>query len=353
MEFLSTSNGRLPKLVLYLVLIFIFKIGIAQNNLPAFALASVDSLLQTTDLRPFNGKVLIVSNGKTLYEKTVGYANPLLKTKFGAHTPFVIGSVSKQITAVMVLQAFDKDLLDLQTPIRKYLPDLPMAWADTVTIHQLLNHTSGYQGRDKALAFLPGSRFSYSNQAYGLLGDILAKVHGKSFEELAEKLFRSCGMKHTTTPSKYKGKALPVGFSRLPDGKIAAESETYRGIPVPAGLILTTPSDLVRWNVLLHEQQKLLSQRSYQAMTTPSSRRPHPIFGDVDYGYGLQFTNVDGIYEISHGGYAPGFVAVNFYYPASKTSLIVMENLDWKDPAFKESYHFEMKIRRIVRRTQR
>jgi CubicO group peptidase (beta-lactamase class C family) len=228
-----------------------------------------------------------------------------------------------------------------------------MAWADTVTIHQLLNHTSGYQGRDKALAFLPGSRFSYSNQAYGLLGDILSKVRGKSYEELAEKLFRSCGMKHTTTPSLYKGKALPVGFSKQPDGKIAAESETYRGIPVPAGLILSTPADLVRWNALLHEQQKLLTLRSYQAMTAPSSRRPHPIFGDVDYGYGLQFTNVDGIREISHGGYAPGFVAVNFYYPGTQTSLIVMENLDWKDPAFKESYHFEMEIRKILRKAIR
>ena len=313
--------------------------------------ARIDSLLHTTSVRPFNGKVLIAKGKKILYRSTVGMADFQTKVAFRKHSQFVLGSVSKQFTAVLVLEACDKGLIDLHAPIRKYLPSLPMSWADTVTVHQLLNHTSGYQGKDTTLAFPAGSRFSYSNQAYGLLGEIVSQVQGTTYEVLVANLFQRCGMSHSATPGSAAQNALLSGFSKLPDGKIGQEANTFSGIPLAAGLLISTPKDLLRWNDCLHIQRKLLSSDSYARMIAPTSKRPHPIFGDVDYAYGLQMTHQDGIFEISHGGYAPGFVAVNFYYPVQKISLIVMENLDWKDPAFKESYHFEMEIRRILRQS--
>jgi D-alanyl-D-alanine carboxypeptidase len=309
----------------------------------------IDSLLDASSQHPFNGIVYIGRGGKALYARRLGYGDMLRKTPFTAHPQFVIGSVTKQITAVVVLRACAAHLLDLHTPIHHYLPDLPMPWADTVTLHHLLNHTAGYEGRDKPVAFRPGAKFAYSNQGYGLLADIVAQVSGKSYEDLVMALYRRCHMRHATTPSHLKGNGLLTGYSRQPDGSLQAEPNTMKGAVLAAGLLMSSPEDIARWNDCLHAQRKLLTDQYYVLMTTPTSKRPHPIFGEVDYGYGLQMTQRDRIYEISHGGYVPGFVSVNFYYPATKTSLVVMENLDWMDPAFKESFYFEMAIRRILR----
>ncbi|MFN8395952.1 MAG: serine hydrolase domain-containing protein [Bacteroidia bacterium] len=324
-------------------------LGLHGQRLDKAWKANATALLRSDSLRPFNGKVLIAKGGKTLFSYESGHADMIAKTPFPKHGVFVIGSVTKQMTAVMVLQAVDQKLLDLHTPIRKYLHDIAQPWMDTVTIHHLLNHTSGYQGRDTSLAFAPGSRFSYSNQAYGLLGEILEAVRGKSFAAIAEELFQKSGMKHTTTPPKLVGQAMPKGYFHSETGEIQFSTNTTLGIPGPAGLVLSTPEDLVHWNQLLHIERSLLSAESYALMTSPSSKRNHPIFGEIDYGYGIQMTNVDGLRELSHGGYAPGFVTVNFFYPETGVSLIVMENLDWKDPAFKDSYSYEMALRKRLR----
>ncbi len=340
----------LRPIALALLILFSYLRGHAATTDLKVALAMrIDSLLGATSLHPFNGIVYISREGKALYARRLGYGDMLRKTPFPTQPQFVIGSVTKQITAVIVLRACAARLLDLHTPIHRYLTELPMPWADTVTLHHLLNHTSGFEGRDKPLAFRPGAKFSYSNQAYGLLGDIVARATGKSYEDLVMAIYRRCHMRHATTPSHQHGHDLLTGYTRQPDGSLQAEPNTMKGATLAAGLLMSSPEDIARWNECLHDQRKLLTDQYYTLMTTPTSKRPHPIFGEVDYGYGLQMTHDNGIYEISHGGYVPGFVSVNFYYPATKTSLVVMENLDWMDPAFKESFYFEMAIRRILR----
>lgn len=332
-----------------LTAILLAALYLPAQQLPRAWKESTVAMLRSDSIRPFNGKVLIAKGQRKIFEYEAGAANMLDKTPFRRNTVFVIGSVTKQITAVMVLQAMDDKLLDLHVPIRKYLPEIQQPWADTVTLHHLLNHTSGYQGRDTTLAFVPGRRFSYSNQAYGLLGEVLEAVRGRSYAALAEELFQRCGMKHTTTPPKLVGQAMPKGYVRSDAGQIEFATNSTLGIPGPAGLILSTPGDLVRWNEVLHVKRSLLSPESYALMTQPSSRRNHPIFGEIDYGYGIQMTEVDGLREVSHGGYTPGFVTVDFYYPEFGTSLIVMENLDWRDPAYRDSYSYEMAIRKRLR----
>ncbi len=338
---------RLPTIAVLLILVLRSQVA-AQD--PQLALsARLDSLLASSSLRPFNGQVEISQDGKSIYSRRLGHGDMLRKTPFAAHPQFVIGSVSKQVTAVLVLRAYQNNLLSLDAPLSRYLPELSQPWADSVTIHHLLNHTSGFQGRDKPLAFRPGSKFAYSNQGYGLLGEVLAKVTGKPYEDLAVALFKRCGMKHSTTPSHLRTQHRPQGFSRRPDGSVAVDTTSSTGWPVPAALLISTPGDIVRWNECLHIHHKLLNDNLLQSMVTPSSVRPHPIFGEVGYGYGVQTTRNDSLYEISHGGYFPGFVSVNFYYPDSKISLVVMENLDWMDPGFKQSFSFEMEMRRILR----
>jgi D-alanyl-D-alanine carboxypeptidase len=308
----------------------------------------LDSLLEVKADHPFNGQVLITHQGKTLYSKTQGYGNWTEKSKFPRHPQFVIGSVSKQIAAVLILRAQDQGRLDIHQPIGTYLPGLPMAWKDSVTTHHLLNHTSGIRDRTQPLATRPGTQFSYSGLGYALLGEILEAVYGQSFDVLAFALFGQSGMHRSTAPTLPRKKHCVKGYVRQEDGNNFVETGFPNGVPFPAGGLISTVEDICQWNTLLHGHQ-LLSDSTYLKMITPTSKRPHPIFGDVDYGYGIQITNIDSLHEISHGGYAPGYVTVNFYYPATQTSLVVMENLDWNDPAFKETFYYEMEIRKILR----
>ncbi len=310
--------------------------------------ASIDSLLEAKAFRPFNGIIQIEQDGKAIYRKRLGYADLETKKRFGKHTQFVIGSLSKQITAVILLRTKEKGLLDFHIGIGNYLPELKQAWKDSVTIHHLLNHTSGIKTLDAPLASRPGAQFAYSNLAYALLGQILEKVNHQSFADQAQALFRECGMKHSATPEAGKLKWLPKGWFKNQKGDFEAVENPFIKNSIPAGLMVSTAADLSEWNALLHSG-KLLSKESYDEFTKPSSTRAHPLFGDVDYAYGIQMTHLNDLFEISHGGYVKGFVAVNFYQPATKLSLIVLENYDWMDPTYQETFWFEMQIRKVLR----
>src|SRR6478609_3151195 len=112
----------------------------------------IDSLLNAETSTPFHGIILVSANGETKCSKYFGIADYYKISFYQADDQFVIGSISKQITAVLILREYDKGNLQLHIPIRKYLPELQMSWADSVTIHQLLTHTHGIVKIDQPLA---------------------------------------------------------------------------------------------------------------------------------------------------------------------------------------------------------
>lgn len=349
MKYITFSTSHLLRkmtfALFYLTLLMGGNVLFGQTNFSQ----SIDSLLQTQKIRPFNGIVLISKNGKMQYQKAVGFANFETKEKLNMNQQFVIGSISKQITVVLILRAFDQGKLKLDSPIRTYLPNLKPNWADTVTIHHLLNHTSGIVDVDSPLAFRAGSEFSYSGLGYKLLGEIIEKVENKPLEKVVNELFSFCKMKHSTYPSEAKQKQVIQGYSHQQEGKIEPEKGTFQNNYAAAGLYISNPKDILKWNNLLHNG-KLLKPETYQKMISPSSLRNHPLWGEVGYGYGLQITKREGnLMEIGHSGYVVGFVSNNFYYPESKTSVIVMENLDWKDEISENNFYFESEIAKIMR----
>jgi CubicO group peptidase (beta-lactamase class C family) len=140
---------------------------------------------------------------------------------------------------------------------------------------------------------------------------------------------------------------LCTPYLRQADGRIKGFAHEIFTDFIPAAGLVTTAEDLMKWNILLHNG-KLLGTDFYTKMTTATATRNHPIFGDVPYGYALQMARGEP-YEIGHGGYAPGFASINFYYPKEKLSLIVLENLDWQAKDMKENFWFETAIRELVR----
>lgn len=312
----------------------------------------IDSLLRVKSPRGFNGVVYIRQNGQTIYAKASGYADFKRKTPLRVTDGFSTMSIAKQVTATLVLQQVEKGTVDLHSPIRKYLPDLPYSWADTITVHQLLNNSSGLDSDDldKPLKFRPGSGFNYSNIGYSLLGRILERQSHKTYGDLVNALFKRCGMTHSYYPRPATQHFLKKGHTLHADGSITQQEKIpFDPALCPGSHLIVTAIDLASWNEQLH-QGRLLQPATYKLMTTYSITAAHPLFGDqpIGYGYGLRINDKTPIREIGHTGFHPvaGYTAVNLYYPDSKTSVIVLENQAHED--FSIAYYFEQAVRTLV-----
>ncbi|WP_121967480.1 serine hydrolase [Myroides sp. N17-2] len=343
---------QLFKLLFFTTVMLVTSCKASQKEKDNYS-TKIDSLIQATVPRNFNGVVYIQQNGKEKYAKAYGYSNFDTKVALKINDNFSTMSIAKQFTAALILQQVEKGTIDLNTPIRKYLPDFKYAWADTITVHQLLNNTSGLysENLDKPLKFEPGTAFSYSNIGYYVAGLVLEKQSGKSFESLVTALFKSCGMNNSYYPNK--STLLTKGHTIKKDGtyKLNENSdfdpENYFG----SHLIVTAP-DLAKWNEQIHNG-KVLEPATYKMMTSYTITDQHQLFSEdpIGYGYGLRINDKDKIYEIGHTGFHPseGFTAVNLYYPQTKTSVIIMENV--ANENFDIAYYFEQEIRTIVKQS--
>ena len=316
--------------------------------------AKIDSLVQTISPRKFNGVILITQKGKTKYSKAFGYSNFEKKTPLTLKDNFRIQSNSKQITAVLILKEVEKGNISLNKPIKTYLTDLKQQWADTVTVHQLLNMSAGIVGLDKPLAFKPGTGFHYSNPAYGLLGRLIEKSTGKKFIEVANNLFKELGMDNTycfeinkSNSNLINGYWLTKDSIDLVDFKTLNFTDESWSNFVPAGGIISNAIDLNTWDTKLHNG-KILQKESYVAMVNSTIIDSDFTFSETksNYGYGVNINENEPIKYIGHSGRGIGFVSLKFYIPAKKLDVIILENIYHRDNNI--VYYFEKNIRHII-----
>lgn len=294
-----------------------------------------------------NGVILITQNGKTKYSKAYGYANFDKKTQLNLESQFEIMSNSKQITAVLILKEVEQGRIDLQMPIKKYLPNLTQTWADTVTVHQLLNHTHGIVAVDKPLLFKAGSDFKYGDLSFNLLGKIVEFSSKKSYSEMTNELFKNLKMKHTFCYSKDKIQKLVSGYINTENSFKIVENTKINSDNLGSDGIITTANDLAIWNNNLHKG-KILKPETYKLMTSYSITAQHDVFGKekVGYGYAIRISDKEPIKYIGHTGLGDGFTSVNLYFPKNDVSLIVLENQMNKSLSL--AYSFEIEIKKII-----
>lgn len=299
--------------------------------------------------KPFNGIIVITKGGKTTFSHLYGYSDIEKQVPLKMNDQFVIGSVSKQFTAAIVLQEYEKGNIDLFIPIRNYLPELPESWADTVTVHHLLSHTHGIVALDKPTKFKAGTQYDYSQIGYDLLAEITEKTSGKSFIALSSELFGKCNMTNTFHPDLKEYKNLVKGYVENEDGKLIYTDQSLKQYPA-AGTFISSAEDLVLWNQNLFGGT-LLKEETFQLMTTKQENavRNHPIFGTTEYGYGITVGTADDIVQWGQTGYAPGFVSMNFYFPKTKTSIIVLENVNYDINDLKKTFYYHTQILDIVK----
>lgn len=329
-------------------LLFLTTISVSYGQQLDFS-KKIDSLILAKTTKPFNGIIFITQKGETKYSKIYGYSDIDKKKVLKFNDQFVIGSISKQFTAVLVLREFDQGHLDLSTPIHKYLPELSQSWADTVTIHHLLTHMHGINQIDKPTTFKIGTQFSYSQIGYDLLAKIIQKTSGKSFAELSKNLFDECGMKNTFHPDIKGYNNLVKGYTEIDNGKIEFESETFQNY-VAAGSFISTAEDLNIWNKIFYSG-KLLKKETMVMLESKQQGaiRNHPIFGITEYGYGITIDTKENILQLGQTGFAPGFISMSYYFPKNQTSVIILENIAYDTDNLKKTFYYHTEILKIIR----
>jgi D-alanyl-D-alanine carboxypeptidase len=290
--------------------------------------------------------IAIVQDGKVVRAKGYGMANVELSVPATEKTVYQLASVTKTFTAATIMMLVEEGKLGLDDKISKHLSDLPAAW-DNVTVRQLLNHTSGiksytsvrdffktarvdYKHRQildlvakEPMDFAPGEKWQYNNTGYFLLGMLIEKVTGKTYGDfLDERIFKPLGMSQTRTndlhaiiPNRAQGYEWNGGVLR--NGEYVSPTQ-----PFSAGMLVSSVSDLVKWDAAL-ATEKLLKKSTLEQMWTPTKTSKG---GVADYGFGWQVDKVNGHRLIAHGGGIPGFSTQISRFPDDKLTVIVLTN---------------------------
>jgi CubicO group peptidase (beta-lactamase class C family) len=299
----------------------------------------------------FNGAALVAENGKVILKKGFGSANMEWNIPNQTDTKFRLGSISKQFTAFLIVKLAEEGKIKLDVPITTYLPDYPKASGDKVTIHHLLTHTSGIPNytslpnffKDKSrnpytpqefvktfwdlpLEFTPGEKFNYSNSGYFLLGYIIEKVSGKSYEQyLQENILTplkmvNSGYDHADVILKNRA----AGYEKR-GKKIINSPYLDMSIPYAAGSLYSTVEDLYLWDQALYTNQ-LLSSKSMESLFSSYIKA-----GKGSYGYGWFIEEADNgpagkVKVTEHGGGINGFNTIIYRIPADKNLIVLLNN---------------------------
>lgn len=296
----------------------------------------------------FMGSVLVAQNGKILFSRGYGMAHLKRGLPNTPQTEFRIGSVTKEFTAMAVLQLQARGKLRIRDPICKYVPQCPDDWRP-ITIYDLLTHTSGIPNftsfanylqletetvtpaqlladfKNKPLDFEPGAKFSYSNSGYEVLGYIIQRVSGDSYEDFLQKnIFGPLGMSHTGyDTSRHTNTEHAQGYAYSPDGYKPVRFVNMT-VPYSAGALYSTVLDLYKWDRAVHHG-KLIPQDLLNQMLSPQVAIGGP--AKAHYGFGWMISTELGHKEISHTGGIEGFTALNSWFPDDDAYVIVLDNV--------------------------
>ncbi len=334
----------LKRLLISFLLFFLFNgfsvDALEKNTMGGDIQGRVDQYLQQlAEEKRFSGTVLIAKKGEILFQKGYGMANYELNVENTTDTKFQVGSITKQFTALAIMQLAEKGELDVQDPISKYFPDYPNG--EKITIHHLLTHRSGiwdymhdidflsnakrtwspqeivslFQG--KPFSFPPGQKNEYSNSNYVLLGLIIEKLSGMSYEEYISKNILQPSNMHDSGYGDNKkilqnrASGYIMNMEQIENAPFMDPSYVYA-----AGAMYATAQDLYRWDQMLYTEE-LLSKIYLDRMFVPDQG---------GYGYGWKIREWNGYQHIYHDGEYSGFSSQISRFPEQQTVIITLSN---------------------------
>jgi D-alanyl-D-alanine carboxypeptidase len=309
--------------------------------------AKIDAVMAETYKPGEPGAAIIVrKDGRTVLRKGYGMADLELGIPIAPDMVFRLGSITKQFTAVSILMLAQDGMLGLQDEITRFLPEYPTQ-GRTITVEHLLTHTSGIQSytdlpewlplwrndmtltelidlfKDKPMQFEPGARWAYNNSGYILLGAIIEKVSGRTYEQFVnERIFKPMGM-----ASSFYGSAERVIPRRIPGyqkGRGGFVNAPYLSMtqPYAAGSLLSTVDDLAVWSDAVFSGKLVKKEWLAKAFT------PYKLAGgeSTGYGYGWFIADFSGHRSIEHGGGINGFTTYEMTLPEDRIFIAILTN---------------------------
>ena len=300
---------------------------------------------------PLAGLSIAIARGdRIVFAKGYGYADLENQVPATAETIFKVGSVTKQFTALSIMQLVEQKKIALTDDVSKYLPDLTLG--RPITIAQLLDMTSGlknYTGISSAFSddsfrielgkkrmaeiikaqppdFAPGTNWSYTNSGFYLAGLIVEKLSGMTYEEyLQKRIFEPNGLTSTSYCDEnalIKNRAR--GYKPGKPGELLNANYISMTVPFAAGAICSSALDLIRYQRAL-VAGKIVSKASYARMSQQSVLKDG---WRTAYGLGLVNDVIQGKHMVGHGGQIDGFWTVQYYYPVEDVTVILLSNVN-------------------------
>jgi CubicO group peptidase (beta-lactamase class C family) len=320
----------------------------------------------------FSGIVVVARDTQVIVSASGGYADRATRTPITGSTQFTIGSMGKMFTAASIGQLVDRGTLSFDDTVGKFFPDYPNATVrDRVTIGMLLSHTAGMgdyldkrtpemmrRGVQRAAEFMPlydhdepqfppGTQWSYSNAGVALAGAIVEQASGVAYPAyLRDHIFAAARMTHSDPNNvPHTDARLVTPYTKVSEhGPLPDWREAEHDIGSPAGGAISTADDLVRFAAALRGG-RLVSDRTFAAMTTPRHRTP---FGD-QYGYAMEIHDIYGQTVVGHGGGFPGVNTHLYLVLGSPYTVVILANQD--PPA--EAYVGSMVVALVAEKAKR
>jgi len=316
----------------------------------AFVTALRARLEAVTQAGEFSGAVLVIRDGRTLFEGAYGFADRERGVPNTPLTQFRVGSMNKMMTAVATLQLVQAGTLRLDAPLGTYLRDYPNAEiASTVTAHHLLTHTGGTGDifgpefmthrlelrttsdylrlyGTRGTQFTPGAQWVYSNYGFILLGALIEQLSGTSYyDHVAARVLAPAGMMATGfAPEDSLVPGRSVGYTRLlVPGALVSNAPTlpYRGTPAGGGY--STVGDFARFAVAIRERRLLDSAHTTLLLTGKVA-----VGQGAQYAYGFFDHVLRGRRFVGHSGGAAGMSGVLEFEPNGGYVIVVLSNFD-------------------------
>jgi len=329
----------MKKAILLLICLPAILTASAQNALPPAMKAAFDRIIDAK-FKPDEpgGTVLIAKKGEVIYTRGFGMANLELGVRMQPDMVFQTGSMTKQFTAICILQLAEQGKLKVTDPLSNYITDSPDAWKP-VTLENLMTHSSGIadqpnwqnfsvndlitNAKGRPLAYTPGTKVAYNNIEFMLLGKVIEKASGMSYRDyLKQYILQPLGMQHT-----YYNDNMNIIPERVPC-YIKTRNGSFANInaginPSAAGALLSNTRDMLIWNQGL-VTGKLVKKETLEKAWTPY--RLHD--GSASrFGYGWQVGGeIQDSPIIEHSGIATGYATEAFYMPKEEVYVAVFLN---------------------------
>jgi CubicO group peptidase (beta-lactamase class C family) len=312
--------------------------------------ASIDDFVSRSMTRHHipGASIAVVKDGKPILINSYGLANVELRVPTTQDTVYQLASVTKTYTAAAIMNLVKEGKFSLDDKITERLPELPKAW-EKVTVRNLLNHTSGiksytsvpdfartsrkdYTPREildlvaKApLEFAPGAKWRYNNTGYFLLGMLIEKVTGKPYGAyMAERVFKPLGLTRTRANDLQAVITNRAQGYRWTGKELKNAEYVSPTQPFAAGMLVSTISDLVKWDAAL-ANHTILDEPTLELMWTATRLSDGK---EAAYGFGWGVSRVNGHRQVSHGGGIPGFSTEIARFVDDKLTVIVLTNAE-------------------------